>query len=185
MTRTILLCVILPAVFAAAGCSTVFKSVSTDPRVLREGARQALDELVAANPAARRLDEEAVAVLVFPTVLKGGLIYGAQTGNGVLFEGGEAVSYYNTTAVSYGLQAGVQDYGYALFFMNREALEVLDRAEGFELGVGPSVVLADEGFAKEYSTTTLSKDIYAFTFNQRGFMAGLGLTGSKITRIRP
>jgi lipid-binding SYLF domain-containing protein len=176
---------VLLAMLVVAGCSTVFKSVSTDPEVLRQGGRQALDELVAANPVARRLDEEAVAVLVFPTVLKGGLIYGAQTGNGVLFEGGEATAFYNTTAVSYGLQAGVQDYGYALFFMHRAALDVLNRAGGLELGVGPSVVMVDEGFAKQYSTTTLSKDIYAFTFNQQGFMAGLGITGSKITRIRP
>jgi lipid-binding SYLF domain-containing protein len=176
---------LLLSAFAAAGCSTVFNSVSTDPRLLRDNAREALDQLVAANPMARRLDEEAVAVLVFPTVIKGGFIYGAQTGNGVLFEGGQATAYYNTTSVSYGLQAGVQDYGYALFLMNREAVERLGRAGGMELGVGPSVVMVDEGFAKNYSTTTLSKDIYAFTFNQRGIMAGLGLTGSKITRIRP
>ena len=167
-----------------AGCSTVFKSVSTDPYVLRDGGRQALDDLVEQNRTARRLDEEAVAVLVFPSVIKGGFIYGGQTGNGVLFEGGEATGYYNTTSVSYGLQAGVQDYGYALFFMNHEALDYLHRSEGFEIGVGPSVVIVDEGFAKEYSTTTLSKDIYAFSFNQRGFMAGIGLTGSKITRIK-
>ncbi len=179
-----------PATFLAvagllAGCSTVFKSVSTDPSVLRDGAREALDDLVEQNRSARRLDEQAVAVLVFPSVIKGGFIYGGQTGNGVLFEGGEVAGYYNTTSVSYGLQAGVQDYGYALFFMNHEALDYLHRSEGFELGVGPSVVVVDEGFAKDYSTTTLSKDIYAFSFNQRGFMAGLGLTGSKITRIRP
>lgn len=184
MKRTCLKLLVL-CTFATAGCSTVFNSVSTDPYLLREEGRRALDNLVASNAAARRLDEEAVAVLVFPTVIKAGLIYGAQTGNGVLFEGGEATAYYNTTAVSYGLQAGVQDYGYALFLMNRSALDVLDRAEGLELGVGPSVVLVDEGFEKNYSTTTLSKDIYAFTFNQRGIMAGLGVTGSKITRIRP
>jgi lipid-binding SYLF domain-containing protein len=83
------------------------------------------------------------------------------------------------------LQAGIQDYGYALFFMNEHALAYLNKSGGFELGAGPSVVVADEGFAKNYTTTTLTQDVYAFVFNQKGIMAGLGITGSKITRISP
>jgi lipid-binding SYLF domain-containing protein len=39
--------------------------------------------------------------------------------------------------------------------------------------------------AKSLTTTTLQKDIYAFFFRQKGLMAGLGLQGSKITRITP
>ena len=84
-----------------------------------------------------------------------------------------------------GLQAGAQQFGYALFFMNEKALAQLDKTEGFEVGVGPSVVVMDEGMAKSTTTTTMKDDIYAFIFGQKGLMAGLGIQGNKITRIQP
>ena len=40
-----------------------------------------------------------------------------------------------------------------MFFMNAKALDEFVNASGFEVGVGPSVVLVDEGMAK---TTTTS-----------------------------
>ena len=46
---------------------------------------------------------------------------------------GKAVAYYTTTGGSFGLQAGVQTYGYAMFFMNEKALQQLDAADGFEV----------------------------------------------------
>jgi hypothetical protein len=35
------------------------------------------------------------------------------------------------------------------------------------------------------TTTTMKDDVYAFCFDQKGLMAGLGLQGSRITRIQP
>ena len=87
--------------------------------------------------------------------------------------------------MSSGLQAGAQQYGYAMFFMNDAALKQLDKTEGFEVGVGPSIVVMDEGKAKSTTTTSAKDDIYAFIFSQKGLMAGLGLQGNKITKIDP
>ena len=42
----------------------------------------------------------------------------------------------------------------------------LHKAEGFEIGVGPTVVVMDEGMAKAFTTTTMKDDIYAFIFGQ-------------------
>jgi lipid-binding SYLF domain-containing protein len=81
------------------------------------------------------------------------------------------------------LQAGVQSFGYALFFMSDSALRYLDTSGGFEIGTGPSVVILDTGAARSLSTTTMKDDIYAVFFDQRGLMAGAGLQGSKITRL--
>ena len=50
--------------------------------------------------------------------------------------------------------------------------------------MGPSVVVVDEGLARKFSSTTLTQDVYAFIFNQKGLMAGLGIEGSKITKVR-
>ena len=95
---------------------------------------------------------------------------------------GRAVGYYNSFAASYGLQAGVQVFGYALFFMNDAALSYLDKSDGWELGVGPSIVVVDAGVGKSLTSTTITQDVYAFIFDQKGLMAGLGIQGSKITK---
>jgi lipid-binding SYLF domain-containing protein len=88
-------------------------------------------------------------------------------------------------AASYGLQAGVQAFGYALFLMNDKALEYLDKSDGWEIGVGPSIVIVDQGKAKTMTSTTLRDDVYAFIFSQKGLMAGAGIQGSKITKTSP
>ena len=77
----------------------------------------------------------------------------------------------------------MQDFEYALFFMTDEALRCLDNSEGFETGVGPSIVVVDTGVAKTLTSTTVTQDVYAFIFGQEGLMAGLGMQGSKITKI--
>lgn len=116
---------------------------------------------------------------------KAGLVVGGQYGEGVLFKGNAAVAYYKTTGASVGLQAGGQQYGYAMFLMNQKAVDSLNAANGLEIGVGPTVVVVDEGAAKNLTTTTLKDDIYAFVFAQKGLMAGVGLQGSRISKITP
>jgi lipid-binding SYLF domain-containing protein len=150
-----------------------------------QDARIALERLVAADPIAAELSKAAKAVLVFPRILKAGVLIGGAYGEGALMSGGTTQGHYRSVAASYGLQIGAQTFGYALFFMNDAALDYLDRSEGWEIGVGPSVVVVDEGIANKFSSTTLSQDVYAVFFNQSGLMAGLGVEGSKITRFDP
>lgn len=167
-----------------AGCSAT--GSGKDPEAvaqLETDARGALEQAIRTTPVARELNKSALAVLVFPNIVKGGLIIGGQYGNGILFKNGEAVARYNTVGASYGLQAGAQTYSYALFILTRKGLEYLDRSEGWELGVGPSIVVMDEGAAKSFSTTTARDDVYAVIFGQSGLMAGIGLQGTKITRL--
>ena len=150
---------------------------------LSSDSRAALSQLYAKVPAAKALGGKAVAILVFPSITKAGLGIGGQYGEGVLLKGGSAAGYYSNAGISTGLQAGAQKYGYAMFFMNEGALAQLDKTEGFEVGVGPTVVVMDEGKAKSTTTTSAKDDIYAFIFNQKGLMGGLGLQGNKITRL--
>jgi lipid-binding SYLF domain-containing protein len=102
-----------------------------------------------------------------------------------MFQRGKTVGYYRSAAASYGLQAGVQKFGYALFFMTNSGLEYLDKSGGWGIGSGPSLVVVDQCFSKSMSSTTLTHDVYAYIFDQKGLMAGLGIQGSKITRIHP
>jgi len=173
------------ALFAVVGVSAAADKGKTAAAQLASQSVAALNRLYAEVPAAKALGPKARAVLVFPSITKAGLGIGGQYGEGALIRNGKAVAYYNTVGASYGLQAGVQKYGYAMFLMNEKAVAALDKAEGFEVGVGPSVVVVDEGMAKQTTTTTLTNEIYAFVFAQKGLMAGLGVQGNKITRIDP
>jgi lipid-binding SYLF domain-containing protein len=134
-------------------------------------------------PKAKELSKVAKGILVFPDVLKAGLIIGGQFGEGALRVKGKTAGYYNTIAASYGLQAGAQTFGYALIFLSDSALEYLQNSDGWEIGTGPSVVVLDEGMASSLTTTSAKDGIYAFFFDQEGLMLGLGLQGTKITKI--
>ena len=159
-------------------------AIAADHAALERDARKAYQKLVATVPAAKSLSSTAAGILVFPKITKAGFVVGGQTGDGVLFRGGKAVGYYNTSGASYGMQAGAQQYGYAMFLMNEKALNSLTANEGFEVGVGPSIVVMDEGMGKTTTNKTATEDIYAFIFSQKGLMAGLGLQGNKITRMK-
>ena len=147
-------------------------------------ASHALDVLYAKNPLASDISKQAKAVLVFPSIVKAGLIFGGSYGEGCLRQGGKTVGYYNSASASWGLQAGAQSYGYVVFLMNQKAIDYLNQSKGWEIGVGPTVVIVHEGVAKNLSSTTLQDDAYAFIFNQQGLMAGLSLEGSKISKIK-
>jgi lipid-binding SYLF domain-containing protein len=169
---------------ALAPAAPVFAAAPKSDPQLDRAAAAALQKLIAGNAAARQLNEKAVAVLVFPKIVKVGFLLGGSYGEGALRQGGKTIGYYNSAAASYGMQAGVQWFGYALFFMNAGALKYLDESQGFEIGAGPSIVVVDQGMARKFSSTTLTQDVYAFIFGQNGLMAGIGIEGSKITKIK-
>ncbi len=181
MLRKAFIGAIMSAWFVFAAQSAIADSAAE----ITKDSRAALQSLYAKVPKAKELGKKALAILVFPSVVKAGLGVGGQYGDGALIKGGKTVGYYNTSGASVGLQAGAQKYGYALFFMNANALQQIDKAEGFDIGVGPTVVVVDEGFAKSMTTTTMKDDIYAFIFSQKGLMAGFGIQGNKITKINP
>ena len=151
---------------------------------INRDAKSALEKLYAQSPQARTLGEKAKGILVFPGIVKGGFLVGGQYGEGALLMGGKTTGYYNTVQASYGLQAGIQKYGYGLFLMTDSAMKWIDKSDGWEIGTGPSIVVMDAGAAKSMSTTTLQAEIYAFFFDQKGLMGGLGLQGTKITRMK-
>ena len=165
--------------------STSSVSLAASKATINRDAKATLDKLYTNNPGAKALGDKSVGVLVFPSIVKGGFIIAGQFGDGALRKNGKSVAYYRSLAASYGFQAGAQAFGYVLFFMDEDSLRYLDNSAGFELGTGPSLVVLDSGFGKNFSTTTLQKGIYAFIFNQKGLMGGVGIQGTKITKINP
>lgn len=178
------------SVLALSNCAhepvTQANEAHSSSRRIAADSRAALDDLYAKNPAARKLGRNAAGILVFPKVAKGAFVFGAEGGNGALFNRSRAISgYYQTAGASYGLQAGFQQFGYALFLMSPREVGNLRDAAGWEVGSSPSLVVVNTGMVADLTTKTVEKGTYAFTYDQKGLMAGISLKGTKITRIHP
>ena len=154
------------------------------PEDLNKDSDQALQMLTKANPVAADISKRAKAVLIFPNIVKAGLIFGGAYGEGVLKQDGKIDGYYNSVTASFGWQAGAQSYGYVVFLMSDKAIKYVHDTHGWEIGTGPTVVMVNEGVAKNLSTSSLKKDAYAFIIDQQGLMASLSIEGTKISKIR-
>jgi lipid-binding SYLF domain-containing protein len=184
-TRRILLSLFLASAAALPISAATFAPAQAATAAdLSRDADHALQMLYKTDPEAAELGKSAKAVLIFPNIIKAGLVFGGAYGEGVLQKGHTTVSYYNSFSGSWGLQAGAQSYGYAVFLMTDKAVNYLNKSEGWEIGVGPTVVIVDKGAAKNLSTSTLKDDAYAFIFDQQGLMAGVSIEGTKITHIK-
>lgn len=175
------------AVFAVAAMSAlgaINTAQAATAEDLNRDSAQALRTLQQSNRTASDISRNARAVLIFPNIVKAGLIFGGAYGEGTMMKGGNVTDYYNSVTGSWGLQAGAQSYGYVVFLMNDKAVDYVVKSAGWEIGVGPTVVVVDEGMAKNLSTSTLKDDAYAFIFNQQGLMAGVSIEGTKISRIK-
>jgi lipid-binding SYLF domain-containing protein len=173
------------ATFAGMSALLTKPASAASASALVDGSNNALANLYRLQPRATKLAKLAKGILVFPSIVKAGFLVGAQTGNGAFYQNGVVTSFYNISAASYGLQAGIQSFSYALFFMNSAAVDYLSASSGWSVGAGPSVVVLDKGAAESMTSSTLTQDVYAIPFGARGLMAGLGIEGSKITRIQP
>jgi len=176
------LLIVAAATFSLAMFSNA--SNATTAEDLNNDAAQALQILYKTNPVAENLSKKARAVLVFPKVIKAGLVFGGSYGEGVLTKGSHDPVYFNSVSASWGWQAGAESYGYVVFLMSDKAVKYLYQSKGWEIGVGPTVVVVDEGIAKNLSSSTLKDDAYAFIFDQQGLMVSLSIEGTKISRIK-
>jgi len=179
----------IATVFMLAATPVVSMSVASNAYAataadLDKDSQQALGDLYKKQALAEKLSHNAKGILVFPNIVKAGLIFGGGYGEGELLQGGAVDGYYNSVTGSWGLQAGAQSYGYVVFLMTDKAVQYVHETHGWEIGVGPTVVLVDEGVAKNLSTSTLKDDAYAFIFSQQGLMAGVDIEGTKITKIK-
>jgi len=176
------LIVVTAAVFSIGATSSRANAATAED--LDKSAAQALQVLYKTNPLAAEIGKKAKAVLVFPNIVKAGLIFGGAYGEGVLMKNSKVVGYYNSVTASWGWQAGAESYAYAVFLMSNKAVNYLDKTKGREIGVGPTVVAVNAGVAKNLSSSTLKDDAYAFIFDQQGLMASLSIEGTKISRIK-
>lgn len=169
--------------FAFVAVLSACSTTPTQESSLDNNAKTALNSLYATVPAAQGVAQKSKAVLVFPSITKAGLGIGGQYGNGVLFENGQPVGYYNISGGSFGLQAGAQTFSQAYFFTNQQALQNFEKLKGVEVGAGLNVAVANMGASGQISTESLQKPVVVFVWGQQGLMAGATINGQKITKL--
>ena len=134
----------------------------------------------------RELANKALAVLVFPTVIKAGFGFGGEYGEGELQIRGHNAGYYNIVSASVGFQFGAQARSVIIMFMTPDfALAQFRGTDGFKVGVYGSIAVIAVGAGGAIDTNSVTKPVIGFIFDQKGLMYNLTLEGSKISRIGP
>ena len=128
---------------------------------------------------------KAYAVLVFPSVVKGGFGIGGEYGEGAVRVDGNTTAYYKITSASFGFQLGLQKTSYLFAFQSKDILDNFMKSNGWEAGVDGSVTVAKWGAGKDISSISFEKPIYAFVFGAKGFMYNLTFEGTKFTKFIP
>src|ERR1700730_4079961 len=152
---------------------------------INAGVSSTLDRFYRQVPGARELGARAAAILVFPTVVKAGIGFGGEYGEGAMRIGGRTAGYYNTLAASVGFQLGAQARSVIIMFMTPEALASFRRVDGWKIGVDGSVAIITIGAGASIDTDKITSPVIGFIVDPKGLMYNLTLEGSKITRISP
>lgn len=139
--------------------------------------------LLADNPRAARVAEDAKAALVFPEITKIGLEIGGEGGNGLLLKQDQKLGYYRTSSISFGAQVGAQTYGYVVMFLSDAALEKFLSKSGYGLGVDGSIAILDAGVTAEIDSLNLKYDTVGFVFDEKGLMANWTVEGTRVRRL--
>ena len=174
-----------------AGCTTTTPSKSSaastaeQRQSMNSAANATLSKLYEASPQSKELVARAKGVLIFPDVLSGSFIVGAEHGNGVLRVGGANAGYYSTTAGSIGFQAGAQSKAMVLLFMTDDALTKFRNSSGWTVGADATVAVVNIGANGRIDTNTAQQPVVGFVMNNGGLMAGGSLAGTQISELEP
>ncbi len=132
---------------------------------------------------ARTMLRNAKAIYIVPKLVKGGFIFGAEGGNGVLLrrqgEGWSAPKFYGMGSASFGLQAGLQQAQLVFIINSDRALAGIEKGN-FKLGAGGGITLVNLSSGAEGATTLHGGDIVVWTSGS-GAYAGLTFNGTIIS----
>ena len=166
---------------AALTATTAFASDETE--LVSHAARVA--EHMKSDPAfaaAHDMLGRARAVLIIPALVKGGFIFGAEGGNGVLMKrngrGWSSPAFYSMGSASFGLQIGLEKAEIVLLIMSDRALRGIEQDE-FKIGAGGGITAVTLSSGAEGATSGRGGDIVVWT-SGTGAYGGLTFNGSVV-----
>jgi lipid-binding SYLF domain-containing protein len=184
MTKTLrALCLALIAATATAAEPPRCEAASAAE--IDADANATLHSFVRQVSGARELANKAAGILVFPSVVKAGIGFGGEYGEGVLLNQQKVDGYYNLISASFGFQLGVQERSVIIMFMTQDALAGFERRSGWKVGVDGSIAIITLGAGGSIDSDQITSPVIGFVLDQKGLMYNLTLEGSKISRINP
>lgn len=173
-------------VLGASGCTTT-SDAGGDPaarrRAIDSAADSALSRLYAQQPGTKELVSSARGVLVFPSFVSAGFVFGAGSGQGVLRAGGKSTGYFRMTEASAGLLAGAQSQAVFILFMTEPALKQFESSRGWTVGADASVTMISVGANAQVTTQTARQEVIGFVMSNAGLMGNISLNGNRVTRL--
>jgi lipid-binding SYLF domain-containing protein len=179
---------ILTKFAAAAALATAMfaapAALASDQTELLDHANRTVDHLKS-DPAfsvAAGMIHRARAVLIVPRLVKGGFIFGAEGGDGVLLKRSgrswSSPAFYSLASASFGLQIGLEQAELVFIIMTDRALKGIERSE-FKLGAGAGITVVTLSSGAEGATTARGGDIVVWS-SGTGAYGGLTFNGSVI-----
>lgn len=170
------------------GCTTTSPDgrtgVATTQAGLDAQADATLNRLYNAVPGARDMGAKAKGILVFPAVVGGSFVVGAEYGRGALRTSDSARRYYSATIGSVGWQVGAQSKAIVYMFTTTEALDKFRNSKGWTAGVDATVAVANVGANGSVDTATMNQPVVSFVLANAGLEVGASVQGMKVTEIR-
>jgi len=170
-------------VFAIIGIFSIASYAATANEI-DASVNASLNRFVKQVNGAQEFLDSAKGVLIIPKVMQGGLVVGAEYGEGALRIGGKTVGYYNIIAGSFGYQIGAQEKDIILVFMSDKVLKKFRNSENWKAGVDAEVTVVKVGADESLNTMKFKQPVVGFVFGQKGLMAGATIEGSKFTKLK-
>jgi lipid-binding SYLF domain-containing protein len=132
---------------------------------------------------AERMMDQARAIYIVPKLVKGGFIFGAEGGDGVLVRrtahGWGTPRFYGMGSASFGLQAGLEQAELVFIIMSDRALSGIEHGN-LKLGAGGGITVVNLSSGVEGATTAHGGDVVVWT-SASGAYGGLTFNGSVIS----
>lgn len=173
--------------FAFVACTTTSPDgrtgVASSTTAIDTRTDATLARLYSDVPGAREIGATAKGILVFPAVVGGSFVVGAEYGRGVLRSDDAARRYYSAAIGSVGWQAGAQSKAIIYMFTTTEALEKFRNSKGWTAGVDATVAVANIGANGTVDTASMHQPVVSFVMANAGLEVGASVQGMKITEL--
>lgn len=168
----------------ASGFLVPQSAVAETAKEINAHVEAALERFASQVKGGQELMKDAVAVLVLPQVVKGGIVIGGEYGEGSLRAGAKTIGYYSIASASLGLTLGGEVKDLIILFMNEQAYRKFRDSKGWEAGVDGNIAVIKTGGGASMDTAKMKEKIIGFVVGVRGLIVDASLTGSKFSPIK-
>ena len=143
-----------------------------------------LEAASARYPENKTLFDASVAQVVFPKILKAGLLFGGTYGEGYLVRDGIVLSQVRLAGGNAGLNAGAQSYSQVVYILDDDTLAAFRRGGKLSLHGTLNYARRGESVTNTFGKLSPTQPLYTTIFNQSGYLAGVSLDGTFMQLMR-